>query len=78
LPGEAGFFEIVKRVAGDAVIALYPGTKMPTYLRIEVDGSYTVSAEPPPALGPEEWVEARSRRGCALGRRMTAPLARGW
>jgi hypothetical protein len=58
LPGEAGFFELVQGVAGDELVASYPDANTPIFLRIRTDGSYTVSAESPPPLPPEEWVEA--------------------
>jgi hypothetical protein len=58
LPGEAGFSELVEGVAGDDLVVSYPEANRPIYLRISTDGSYVVTAEPPPPLPAEEWVEA--------------------
>jgi len=57
LPGDAGFFELVRGVDGDELVAGYPNTQRSVFLRIRPDGAFRVSSVPPPPLAPEEWIE---------------------
>lgn len=57
LPGDAGFFELVRGVDGDELVARYPGTELSIFLRIRPDGTFLVSSVPAAPLPREEWIE---------------------
>lgn len=57
LPGISGFYEIVAGVVGDELIASIPRMTEGVFLHIKPSGEYVVSAEPPPPLEREEWIE---------------------
>lgn len=56
LPGESGFFEIVSGVVGDEIIVSYAKARG-VYARIRPNGDFVMSAEPPPPLEREQWIE---------------------
>jgi hypothetical protein len=56
LPGDADFHEMVRGVVGDELIVDYRDRDS-VYLRITPGGAYRVSAEPPPPLEGELWIE---------------------
>ena len=56
LPGEAGFSEVVGGVVGDEIIVSYSVVKGMS-VRIRPNGDFVISADPPPPLEPEQWIE---------------------
>lgn len=57
LPGETGFFQLVVGVVGEDLILSYPNATAGVFMRIKPDGGYAISAQPPPPLAREEWIE---------------------
>ena len=56
LPGESGFYEIVGGVVGDEIIVSYSAVKG-MWVRIRPNGAFAISADAPPPLEPEQWIE---------------------
>jgi hypothetical protein len=76
LPGISGFHEIVKGVIGDELIASVPDMTDGVFLRIKPNGEYVVSAEPPPPLEREEWIEVADSVWLRVRPRDAWPLTR--
>lgn len=56
LPGESGFYEIVGGVVGDEIILSYSPVRG-MWARIKPNGDFMMSADRPPPLEPEQWIE---------------------
>ena len=52
------WWDVVEGAVGDELITAYRSVRANVHLRFKPDGSYRVSAEPPPTLEPEKWVNA--------------------
>jgi hypothetical protein len=57
LPSDVEFSEIVAGVSGEELIASYAKASSGVFMRIKPNGEYTISAQAPQPLGPEEWIE---------------------
>ena len=55
LPNDIGYSEVVVGVHGDELVTTY--RPQGVFLRVRPDGEYRISAEPPQALPPEQWIE---------------------
>lgn len=56
LPGESGFFEVVGGVVGDEIVISYGAVKG-MWARIKPNGEVVMSADAPPPLEAEQWIE---------------------
>lgn len=57
IPLDVEFWDVVEGVAGDELITAYRSVRANVHLRFKPDGSFRVSAQPPPPLEPELWLE---------------------
>lgn len=57
IPRDVEFWYVVEGVVGDELITAYRTARANVYLRVKPDGRYRVTAEPPPPLEPELWLE---------------------
>ena len=56
LGSDADLWDPIVGVSGDELIASFGRGPRGVYMRVKPSGEYRISAEPPPALPPEEWI----------------------
>ncbi|GAC1696979.1 MAG: hypothetical protein NVS9B3_14850 [Gemmatimonadaceae bacterium] len=57
VPSDVELGDVIEGVVGDELITAYPEVKANIHLRFRPNGTYRVTAQPPPALEPEQWIE---------------------
>lgn len=57
IPQDVEFWTVVEGVVGDELITAYREVRANVHLYFRPDGTYRVSAGPPPPLAPLEWID---------------------
>ena len=58
VPRDVEYWDVVEGVEGDEVITAYAAVRADVHLRVATNGTFRITAAPPPALEAEVWIDA--------------------